>query len=218
MKKRLLIGVLIVGIIGSGWFYWYNIPVDMSFIKDSQWNDIENMEVPDSFEISSDAIRVTDTDKADALDQQPTKSGGNSQTNENMSQESQQTKIQETITDEELEAQIIAHYTAHFLNLREKYEGMIALLIEKAKAEYLGLPESERNRAMYTIGLKYVKKANALEDFSDKEFDMILDKMKSDLEKHNVPTDSIMRIKEQYENEKNSRRSSLMDRAMAAMK
>ena len=59
MKKRLLIGVLIVGIIGSGWFYWYNIPVDMSFIKDSQWNDIENMEVPDSFEISSEIGRAS---------------------------------------------------------------------------------------------------------------------------------------------------------------
>lgn len=48
---------------------------------------------------------------------------------------------------------------------------------------------------MYTIGLKYLKMGNALEDFSDKEINMILDRMKLDLEKHNVPIDSIMRIK-----------------------
>ena len=218
MKKRLIIGLLIAGIIGSGWLYWHNISVDMDFSQDSAENDVEYIEITDSFEISKDTIVVTDKDKTEALDPQPTQSGENPQTNENMSKENQQTKTPETITTEELEAQIITHYTTHFLNLRKKYEGRIDRVIEEAKAEYFGLPESKRKTAMYTMALKYFKKANVLEASSDKEFDAILNRMKLDLEKYNVSTDVIKLIKKQYEDEKNARRRSLMNHAMGVIK
>jgi len=221
MKKKAIISILTVGIIGAaGWLYWYNIPVELDPIDQiEENNDNEVVTNDNQEEITDDQEETTDDVKKTSEDNINPSDIEQSETVDTV-KPSQQVPSPEVnqqpaaMTPEELESKIITQYSSQFLDLKKKYEGKINNMIEGAKKEYNGLTEEEKKTAKYTMALKYLKKANALEDACDKEFITLLDKMKLELQENNLSTDAVKAAKKQYEDEKSARRKALLQKMM----
>lgn len=204
MKKKIIGLIIVTGIAASGWYYWNEMTVDLGSLE-GLLDDrivIDNKEM--SFEEHIKKIYETpvifENEKPQASEQ--TKAPADNR---------------QVLTQEQIKDRIISKYSDASQVLRNSYESRLSSLIEQAKKELLEIPQ-EDSISKYRLALKYLKAANGMEDNADRDFNLLLDKMKSELERNNMSTEAVESAKKKYEDEKQHRRTVLMQKVMETIK
>ena len=118
-----------------------------------------------------------------------------------------------TISKEEA---IVEKYTAAMGKIEVKAESLLQTLIGEAKVEYNSLTASQKNDITVTgkLGSNYLSRADVLENIVDQAVDELLDKMKAELKKEGLKTESVKNLRNAYETQKQNRRDELMNKAL----
>lgn len=146
--------------------------------------------------------------------QNNTAEGSNSQKNNSVQEnENVPNEPVETISKEEA---IVKKYTVAMGKIELKAESLLQTLIGEAKFEYNNLSVSQKNDITVTgkLGSNYLSRADVLENIVDQAVDELLGKMKAELKKEGLETDSVKKLRNAYETQKQNRRDELMNKAL----
>ncbi|PAB59386.1 hypothetical protein [Anaeromicrobium sediminis] len=163
-------------------------------------------------------VKNTEPPKTGEVKEEPVQVVVNKEENK---QENVSTEIVEEVKEEvkeevvkPSEEEIITKYTLAMEGLRIGFEGKLKALMGEARAEYMSYPEEERGSKKISLGLKYLRKANALEDECDNEVEVVLSDLKNELIENEYDTKIVQDMKVAYDTEKSEKRSALMKKAL----
>ncbi len=159
----------------------------------------------ESNQSSSNTASNSNNDKED----QKQSSGSGDQTGSTSTEHSTQVK-EDTVTV----AEIKDKYRPSFQNLQDQANGKIDSLVSKAFTEYKTKKENGEKISLGYFYNKYTNAADALEGKTDTAFNTIYKALQKDLKKHGYSTSHAKEFKEHYENEKSSRRTALLNKAV----
>ncbi len=115
-----------------------------------------------------------------------------------------------TLTEQE----IAKLFTPAFQNMRVSYIDKMESLVDKAKAEYLAIPEAERESNKLSLGFKYMELGEEMEKQCDAEFNEALDLLKSQLQKSGSDMTLADTAKLEYEQQKYDLKKILVDKVV----
>jgi len=99
--------------------------------------------------------------------------------------------------------------------LQKKQESNLYSLMEKGKAEYL--QSSENKTSVISLANKYLSLVNNMEKQSDKEFNTLINNLKTELKSNSYNTDIVKEISDYYSYYKKNLRSQLFKKATEHM-
>jgi|LSQX01.3.fsa_nt_gb hypothetical protein len=209
MKKKLLMLFIIIGLICLLWYIAdnYFLSYDYDFNIDEIYKN-ELGKVDDDTDLSSveETSQITDDPNEDTDDNEDFK--GSSPGND--------TSKTIPVTPQEHEQLIVDKYTAKFYALRNVALSNINSLISQALNEYNNTSDNKKSSEKVSLGYKYLRLGRSLEKEIDAKFNSILNDMRSELKKYNLPTSSVNEAQKTYDVEKSERRSYLIDKAFSA--
>jgi hypothetical protein len=117
------------------------------------------------------------------------------------------------LTKDQLRQQIDDYYTARLQSLGESYEGKLNGLVNEAFSEYQSDKKQGNDISVATLAFKYISEGSALEKQCDAQFYPLLDEYEADLRKNNLPLDTAIKAKQEYESSKVNREKELLSAA-----
>jgi hypothetical protein len=117
------------------------------------------------------------------------------------------------LTKDQLRQQIDDYYTARLQSLGESYEGKLNGLVNEAFSEYQSDKKQGNDISVATLAFKYISEGSALEKQCDAQFYPLLDEYEADLRKNNLPLDTAIKAKQEYESSKVNRKKELLSAA-----
>jgi hypothetical protein len=158
----------------------------------------------------------TGTPSAGAYIQQPSKAGAGTDTGNT---DRQQTPLSAPVvttmnsattipqgssqlTRDQLQQQIDDYYSARLQNLAGGYESKLNGLVGEAFFEYQSDKKQGNDISLTTLAFKYISEGSALEKQCDAQFYPLLDEFEADLRKNNLPLDTAITAKQEYESAK----------------
>lgn len=106
---------------------------------------------------------------------------------------------------------IVGTYKNKFEKLQQKQENKLNSLIEQGKAEYI--KNGAKKSSIFSLAPKYLGLINSIEQQADKEFDILVNDLKTELIDNSYETDIIKEIKDYYNYYKKSLRARVIQKA-----
>jgi hypothetical protein len=117
------------------------------------------------------------------------------------------------LTKDQLRQQIDDYYTAKLQSLGDSYESQLNGLVSEAFNEYQADKKQGKDVSLAAMAFKYISEGNALEKQCDVQFDALLGEYEADLRKNNLPLDTAIKAKQEYESAKANREKELLSAA-----
>ena len=117
------------------------------------------------------------------------------------------------LTTDQLQQQINDYYSTRLQNLAESYESQLNDLVGEAYGEYQSDKEQGKDVSVAAMAFKYMSEGNALEQQCDAQVYPLLDEYEADLRKNNLPLDTAIKARQEYESAKANRKQELLSAA-----
>jgi len=117
------------------------------------------------------------------------------------------------LTRDQLQKQIEGSYTTQLRNLAEGYEGKLNSLVSEAHNELESDKQEGKKVPVLALYDKYYSEGNALEKQCDAQFYPLLNQFEAVLQQNNLPLDTALRAKQEYEYAKANRKKELLSAA-----
>jgi hypothetical protein len=117
------------------------------------------------------------------------------------------------LSRDQLQQQIDDYYGTRLQNLAEGYESRLNGLVSEAFSEFQSDQKQGNDAAAATLAFKYMSEGSALEKQCDAQFYSLLDEYEADLRKNNLPLDTAIKAKQEYESAKVNRQKEIISAA-----
>ncbi|MCK9267719.1 MAG: hypothetical protein M0P14_03275 [Alkaliphilus sp.] len=103
---------------------------------------------------------------------------------------------------------IVKKYKNEFENLRQKQEDELNSLVEQCKREYV--EGGSKKTSIFILGYKYLDLLKSLERRSNKEFDNLMNELKTELSENSYETDIVKEVRAHYNYYKKNLRAQII--------
>ncbi|MCF8011608.1 MAG: hypothetical protein K9L17_08830 [Clostridiales bacterium] len=218
-RVKLIIPFLLAAGLLAFWFFNQNVfmsSIDNSAVKQEEQSrekdDAQSKADNDKTEHNQDQDEKNEPSEQ-KQEQQPVKDPAKDNENKapGSNKNNQPSKNEKpAITVEDIENK----YKPEFTALREEYDAKIDNLINQALNEYRGYKEEGKDPPVLSLARKYIQSGNQLENECDKKFYNLLDKMKKELKKENLPLNIVEKAEKDYKDQKARGKKELIDKGL----